>query len=128
MFRLRWTIDAQARWKNGHPAHRTTGVDRELNPCRDLRRYELVQSKGGDVAAHFENEHRHSESGPDPKSPRHVRQFMVFADLRRRFDRLQCHSADGAIARPHLAYLRMHRAGVDDAGDSWGWGRYRCCA
>ena len=27
MLRLRWTIDAQARWKNGQPAHRTTGVE-----------------------------------------------------------------------------------------------------
>jgi hypothetical protein len=26
MFRLRLTTDAQARWKNGHPAHSTTGV------------------------------------------------------------------------------------------------------
>ena len=76
------------------------------------------------MAAHFENEHRHGESGPDPKSPRHVCQFVVFAHLCRRFDRLQRHSADGAIARPNLAYLRMHRAGVDDVGDSWGWGRY----
>jgi hypothetical protein len=28
MFRLRCTTDAQARWKNGHPAHKTTGVDK----------------------------------------------------------------------------------------------------
>jgi hypothetical protein len=28
MFKLRCMIDAQARWKNGHPAHRTTGVDK----------------------------------------------------------------------------------------------------
>ncbi len=27
MFRLRLTTDAQPRWKNGQPAHNTTGVD-----------------------------------------------------------------------------------------------------
>jgi hypothetical protein len=46
---------------------------------------------------------------------------VVFAHLRRRLDRLQRHSAYGAIARPDLAYLRVHRAGVDDAGDGRGW-------
>ena len=80
------------------------------------------------MAAHFENEHRHGESGPDPESPRHVRQFVVFAHLRRRLDRLQRHSAYGAIAWSYLAYLRVHRAGVDDADDGWGRGRAWRCA
>ena len=28
MLRLRFTTEAQPRWKNGQPAHRTTGVDK----------------------------------------------------------------------------------------------------
>jgi hypothetical protein len=119
MLRLRWTIDAHARSKTDRPSRPKDDRrgERELNPRRDLQRYEFVHSKGGDVAAHFENEHRHGESGPDPKSPRHVGQFVVFAHLRRRFDRLQRHSAYGAIARSDLAYLGVHRAGVDDGAD-----------
>ena len=98
----------------------------ELNPGGDARRDEIMQAKSGDVAAHFQDEDRQRQNQPDPEPPGHVREFAVLADLRRRFDRLQRHSADRAIARPHLADLRVHRAGVDDARLDRGWRGRRC--
>ena len=93
----------------------------KLNPVGDARRDEIIQAKSGDVAPHFQDEDRQRESQPDPEPPGHVHEFTVLADICRRLDWLQRHSADGAIARPHLAYLRVHWTGVNDACVDWGW-------
>ena len=54
----------------------------------------------------------------DPEAPRHVGQFGIGRVAGGDIDRLQRHAADRAAARPDLADLRMHRAGVDRAGGS----------
>ena len=59
-----------------------------------------MQAKSGDMAAHFQNEDRQRQNQPDPEPPGHVDEFVVLADIRRCLDRLQCHPADRAIARP----------------------------
>ena len=66
------------------------------------------------VPAHLEREDRHRQRRANPEAPRHVAQLGTLALLGRRQHRLQRHAADGAVARTHLAHLRVHRAGVLD--------------
>jgi len=68
-----------------------------------------------DVSPHLQQEDRDRERQTDPEPPRHVPQFRALASVSSRDHRLERHAADGTAPRPHLADLRMHRAGVLDA-------------
>src|ERR1700678_1754819 len=112
MLRLRWTTDAHARWKNGHPAHRTTGVDNanwiHVETCGDTSSCNpragmwppISRTNTGTVRAD-PTQNRRAMSVSSWFSPTSV----VALPGR--------HSADATIGRPHLASLRMHRGGVD---------------
>jgi len=89
MFRLRCTTDTQARLKNG-PQDDRRGQS-EFNPVGYARREKIVQ-KTCNVRT----------------SPTQNRRVM-FTSSRRRVDRLQCHPANRAIARPHRPLLRLIR-------------------
>src|SRR2546423_8685994 len=66
------------------------------------------------VSPHLEQEHGEGQRQANPEAAGHVPQLGPFAALCRRQYRLQRHAADGAVARAHLAHLRVHRAGVLD--------------
>ena len=60
MLRLRWTIEAQARSKNGQPAHSTTGVARtNCIQAESAGRHELVQAQHRDMTAHLQHHDRY---------------------------------------------------------------------
>jgi hypothetical protein len=103
--RLRFTTEAQARTKNGPPAHSTTGVAKAH--CSQMARSAGISSC-----------RRNPGRWPPISS---TTTGTVSAVVRRDRQGLQCHAADragpGAIAED----LRMHRAGVGDPA-----GRGRC--
>ena len=69
-----------------------------------------------EMAGHFEHDDRKRERKPDPEAPRHVGKLGIGAGVGGGQFGLERHAADRAGARPDLADLRMHRAGVDGAG------------
>jgi hypothetical protein len=87
--------------------------ERQLDPVRPC----LVEPGMGadDVRAHLQHEHRQRERQPDPEPPGHVGEFRVRPAVGRSDLGFQRHAADRAGARPDLANLGMHRAGVDRA-------------
>ncbi len=114
MLRLRVTSERHPRAKNGAPAHTTTGVANTswiqfetlgATNCSRSKRWPPISSDDdGD-----------GERQPDPEPALHVDQLDVRAALRRHRRGLKRHAADRAGARPDLADLRVHRAGVDRA-------------
>jgi Metal-sensitive transcriptional repressor len=75
-----------------------------------------MEVDGGDVAAHFQCDHRYGERETDPEPPAHVGEFRIGLRFGGDRQRLQRHAADRATARADPADLGMHRAGVDGAG------------
>src|SRR5947207_7353990 len=65
------------------------------------------------IAAHLPGEYRRGQRQSDPDPSAHIREFGVWSLVGGDGHRLQRHAADRAAARPDLANLRMHRAGVD---------------
>ena len=114
MFRLRFFTDATARTKNGQPAHSTTGVPSSSCIQFDsLLAQQVVQVRSGGRPSPAQ---RPARSAPVPIQKRFVmsRSSGLSPVLGGRQHRLERHAADGAVARPHLAHLRVHRAGVLD--------------
>ena len=72
------------------------------------------------VAAHVDRHQRRGERQADPEAATHVGQFGIGRIVQRDRGRLQRHAADRAGARPDLAHLGMHRAGVDRRRPSLG--------
>ena len=72
-----------------------------------------MHAKAGDMATHFEDEHRQGEHETDPEPPGHVVQFVVWPPFRGHLHGFERHAADRATAGADLTDLRMHRAGVD---------------
>lgn len=68
------------------------------------------------VASRPEGFLQHDRSDPEPT--RHVPELGIVPGFTRRQERLEGHTADAAIAGGILANLRIHRAGVDRAGQS----------
>ena len=68
------------------------------------------------VRAHRDRYHRYRQRKADEEAPRQSAQVTVVIRLGARQQRLQCHAAFRTVARPDLAYFRVHRAGVDRAG------------
>ena len=95
MFGDRLTIDCQPRWKNGHPAQRTTGVLRMNCTQRDQSLCTQSGAFGQDVS-HREEEHRQAKRRADPQSTRHITQFGVL------FVRAGCRHAFGSSAMPQM--------------------------
>ncbi len=94
------------------PQHDRSG-EGELQPVRQRRIDPTVRAD--QMRAHLQHEHRHGEHEPDPEPARHVEQFGIGAGVGGGQHGLERHAADRAGARPDLADLRMHRAGVDGA-------------
>ena len=67
------------------------------------------------MPAHLQHEHRYCKREPDPEAPRHIREFGAWFGFSGRDEGFEGHSANWAGARPDLADLRMHWAGVDHA-------------
>ncbi|MGY4413613.1 hypothetical protein ACVWW4_005349 [Bradyrhizobium sp. LB7.1] len=75
-----------------------------------------------EMAAHLQHHRRQRQRTADPEPPRHVGELGVGTAVEARDLRLQRHAADRAAPRSDLAYVRMHRAGVDRARGHLGLG------
>jgi len=78
----------------------------------------VVQVEAREMCSHFEDECRGGERGADPATPGHIDELGVRPGFVGRGERLKRHAADRTGAGTDLANLGMHRAGVDDPGQS----------
>ena len=79
MFRLRLTIEAQPRSKNGQPPQSTTGVA-STNSIQPIARIESKCCKrlAGKHVGHAEKQERERKRDADPESARHGHEFGIF--------------------------------------------------
>ena len=127
MLRCACASDCQPRTKNGQPAHSTTGVASTNCSQFDVMPCEQHAQRWRQMPAHLERQDRHGQ---------HQRRSRTGASCRRVPDSgrssrlavggLQRHAADRAAARPDLADLGMHGAGVDRARLGGRGGGWRC--
>ncbi len=116
MFGLRFTIDAHARSKNGHPAQNTTGVDRARPiPLINGTPRHRHPAAGGHVE-HRHDKYRQAQENRDPEPAGHVGQLRVGSVGQRQGTRFQRHAADRARAWTISDDLRVHRT---REGGSW---------
>ena len=87
-------------------------AQQQLYPVRGLLGDEAV--KVDQMPTHLQREHGQGQRQAHPEAPGHVPEFRAFTLFGCGQYRLQGHAAEGAVARPHLPYLRVHRAGVFD--------------
>ena len=103
MLRLRRSSDSQPRWKNGNPAHSTTGVAR--TSCNQFASKpgcgSISNATTGTVSA-----------APIHRRRRHVGEFRIGLGFGADGQRLQRHAADRTTAGADLADLGVHRAGI----------------
>ena len=120
MFKLRFTIEAHPRWKNGQPPQRTTGVAKsKFDPAARIHGKaqcgKQAHRQTGNHAGHSEHEHGNRERDADPESPRHRDEFRIFFVFDCGRARLESHAADRARAGARSNDFRMHRARVFDS-------------
>ena len=101
MLVLRFTTEAQPRWKNGQPPQRTTGVASSSSSqgrSPSYQRIDDMNTRGPQHAAHGDRQERCGQRQADPKAPRHVPQFGIVFVYRHRA-RLERHAADRTSPR-----------------------------
>ena len=79
MFSFMVRTEVQPRWKNGQPAHSTTGVASTSWIQADGRRGDGLVQRRDQVAAHRQDEHRDGEHHGHREPAGHVGQFGVRA-------------------------------------------------
>ena len=76
MLRLRVTSDCQPRWKNGQPAHTTTGVARaSCSQVPRLAAQPVIEAQV--VPAHRQEHNRQRQGEPDPEAAGHVAPLRI---------------------------------------------------